>query len=31
MSGYSNEFSFLQDSILCPYSNRTENSRFWIL
>ena len=24
-------FSFLQDSILCPYSNGTENSRFWIL
>src|SRR6185312_16842070 len=25
------EFSFLQGSILCPYSNGTENSRFWIL
>ena len=25
------EISFLQFSILCPYSNGTENSRFWIL
>ena len=25
------EFSVLQGSILCPYSNGTENSRFWIL
>ena len=25
------EFSFLKGSILCPYSNGTENSRFWIL
>ena len=25
------EFSFLQGSIRCPYSNGTENSRFWIL
>ena len=25
------EFSFLQGSILCLYSNGTENSRFWIL
>ena len=25
------EFSFLQSSILCPYSNGTENSRFQIL
>ena len=24
-------FLFLQGSILCPYSNGTENSRFWIL
>ena len=29
--GTLNEFSFLQDSILCPYSNRTENCQFWIL
>ena len=25
------EFSFLQGSFLCPYSNVTENFRFWIL
>src|SRR6185312_10131878 len=25
------EFSFQHGSILCPYSNGTENSRFWIL
>ena len=25
------EFSFLQGSIQCPYSNGTENSRFWML
>src|SRR6185295_6650869 len=25
------EFSFLHGSILCPYSNGTEYSRFWIL
>ena len=25
------DYSFLQGSIMCPYSNGTKNSRFWIL